>query len=219
MGAPVALRVSRAFSVDVAPLGRAREYVALPVDEYAVLDASAVRRVGDGRRFRVSAGRQKFMFLDVEPVGTIEVARTADGCVQSLVGAEILDRGGGRGATLVASVNASLRDVRLRNEVSATRTADGGEAIRCRIDIEGEFTEGAFARVGESMNAICAWSLRAVMPWFLTRLAADYERWARGEPRDADVERANLASIAAKIIAGSRGRLPDGVRECELDAA
>ena len=97
MGAPVALRVSRAFSVDVAPLGRAREYVALPVDEYAVLDASAVRRVGDGRRFRVSAGRQKFMFLDVEPVGTIEVARTADGCVQSLVGAEILDRGGGGG--------------------------------------------------------------------------------------------------------------------------
>ena len=119
----------------------------------------------------------------------------------------------------MASVNASLRDVRLRNEVSATRTADGGEAIRCRIDIEGEFTEGAFARVGESMNAICGWSLRAVMPWFLTRLAADYERWARGEPRDADVERANLASIAAKIIAGSRGRLPDGVRECELDAA
>ena len=50
--------------------------------------------------------------------------------------------------------------------------------------------------------------------WFLTQLAADYARWARDEPRTT-AENASLASVAGKIIAGSRGKLPEGVRECE----
>lgn len=212
------LRVSRAFTVDVSPPGRVREYVALPAKEYALLDPSAVTRSDASERtFTVSAGRQKFAFLDVEPVGTIEVSATEDGCVQSLVDARMVNFGSERSGAVVEAVNASLRDLRLRNAVTATSGSDGeGDAIKCRIDVRGEFTEGVFARAGGSMNAIVGFSLRAVMPWFLTRLAEDYAKWARDEPRTSAMEKANLATVAAKILAGSRGKLPEGVRECEI---
>ncbi|CEF97694.1 unnamed product [Ostreococcus tauri] len=207
------LRVSRAFTVDVSPPGRVREYVALPAKEYALLDPSAVTRSDASERtFTVSAGRQKFAFLDVEPVGTIEVSATEDGCVQSLVDARMVNFGSERSGAVVEAVNASLRDLRLRNAVTATSGSDGeGDAIKCRIDVRGEFTEGVFARAGGSMNAIVGFSLRAVMPWFLTRLAEDYAKWARDEPRTSAMEKANLATVAAKILAGSRGKLPEGV--------
>jgi Na+/melibiose symporter-like transporter len=54
-----------------------------------------------------------------------------------------------------------------------------------------------------------------VLPWFLTQLAADYGRWARGEARSAT--NASLTEVAAKIIAGSRGKLPAGVEEVECE--
>ena len=99
--------------------------------------------------------------------------------------------------------------------MTATRCEDTGRAsIRCQIDVWGDFREGVFARAGTRLNTILGWSLGAVMPWFLTQLAADYARWARDEPRTT-AENASLASVAGKIIAGSRGKLPEGVRECE----
>jgi len=214
------LRVSRAFIADLdadAPR-RALEYVGLPAEEYNLIDPENVTLDEDG--FVVSAGRQRLLFLDVEPRGTVRVAASADGngCVQTLVRAEIvnLKPDDARSAKVIDSINASLKDLRLRNEVTATTSDDGArEAIKCQIDVAGDFREGVFARAGGRLNTVLGWSLGAVMPWFLTQLAADYGRWSRNEPRVS--EDASLANVASKIIAGSRGKLPPGVRECACE--
>ena len=175
------------------------------------------RASDDANGFVVSAGRQKLLFLDVEPRGTVRVDASEEGCVQSLVDAVIVNRNpdDAKATKIIDAINASLKDLRLRNEVTATRCEDTGRAsIRCQIDVWGDFREGVFARAGTRLNTILGWSLGAVMPWFLTQLAADYARWARDEPRTT-AENASLASVAGKIIAGSRGKLPEGVRECE----
>jgi hypothetical protein len=230
------VRVTRAFSVAVCSNGKhgadevedarrgrsARDYVALPANEYNLLDAENVSRADDGDAgggdgFVVSAGRQRLLFLDVEPRGMIRVRTSEGGCVQELVSAEIvnLKPGDDRSAEVTKAINLSLKDLRLRNEVSAERDERSGEErIRCQIDVVGDFTEGVFARAGGRLNTILGWSLGAVMPWFLTQLASDYRAWSRDEPRVT--ENASLASVAAKIIAGSRGKLPEGVRECEI---
>jgi|TARA_B100000003_G_C10930998_1_gene371134 hypothetical protein len=213
------VRVSRAFIADLdadAPR-RALEYVSLPANEYNLIDPENVTHDASGG-FVVSAGRQRLLFLDVEPRGTVRVDAREDGngCVQTLVGAEIvnLKPTDGRSAKVIDAVNASLKDLRLRNEVTATTSDDGArDAIKCQIDVAGDFREGVFARAGGRLNTVLGWSLGAVMPWFLTQLAADYGRWSRNEPRVN--EDASLARVASEIIAGSRGRLPPGVRECE----
>ena len=64
------------------------------------------------------------------------------------------------------------------------------------------------------MKTIIAWRWGGRTTWIWTRLATDEARWARDEPRTT-AENASLASVAGKIIAGSRGKLPEGVRECE----
>ena len=217
------VRVSLAFAVDLGDAARdgartAREYVALPATEYNLIDPENVSRASDDANgFVVSAGRQKLLFLDVEPRGTVRVDASEEGCVQSLVDAVIVNRNpdDAKATKIIDAINASLKDLRLRNEVTATRCEDTGRAsIRCQIDVWGDFREGVFARAGTRLNTILGWSLGAVMPWFLTQLAADYARWARDEPRTT-AENASLASVAGKIIAGSRGKLPEGVRECE----
>jgi hypothetical protein len=213
------LRVSRAFSVAVPKAPKpAKDYVALPAKEYNLLDETNVQRVdGDGDDgFVVSAGRQKLLFLDVEPRGVVKVCVSEGGCVQKLVAAEIINLKpeDARSANVTNAINLSLKDLKLRNEVTATEESDGSERIRCQIDVAGDFREGVFARAGGRLNTILGWSLGAVMPWFLTQLAADYERWARDERRVQ--ENASLTSVAAKIIAGSRGNLPEGVRESEV---
>ena len=212
------LRVARAFTVDVERCARsAREYVALPAKEYNLIDPSNVSRTDDSG-FMVSAGRQKMLFLDVEPRGAVRVDATENGCEQQLVMAEIvnLKPDDARSVSVVRAINASLKDLKLRNSVTCVRSEDGGgEKIRVQITVAGDFTEGIFARAGGRLNTILGWSLGAVLPWFLTQLAADYGRWAKGEPRSAT--NASLTEVAAKIIAGSRGKLPAGVEEVECD--
>ena len=92
----------------------------------------------------MSAGPQKMLWLEVEPVGFIKVEAAPDGCVQSLMGAEMVDCSaaqGGKSRKLVSSINASLKDLRLKNMLSAVESQDGQPQIRCQIDITGSFTE------------------------------------------------------------------------------
>ena len=83
---------------------------------------------------------------------------------------------------LLAAMNASLRDLRMRNRISAVKDAStGDEQIKCQIDVFGEFTEGPFAAAGGArLNNLLSWCLGAVMPWFLDQLTKDYGDWAAG---------------------------------------
>ena len=84
---------------------------------------------------------------------------------------------------LLAAMNASLRDLRMRNRISAVKdAATGDEQIKCQIDVFGEFTEGPFAAAGGArLNNLLSWCLGAVMPWFLDLLTKDYGNWAAGD--------------------------------------
>lgn len=100
--------------------------------------------------FRVSAGSQKILWLEVEPVGLLRIVPTENGCDQILEGAVMNDakaaRTGRADSKILASMNASLRDLRMRNRISAVKDeATGDEKIKCQIDVYVRFTEGPFA--------------------------------------------------------------------------
>lgn len=221
------LDVSRAFTADISPealagaMGPDRgvlQYVRLPAEEYNVLDSKAVTRV-EPETFRVTAGSQKILWLEVEPVGLLRIAQTEDGCEQVLEGAVMNDakaaRTGKRDSKLLAAMNASLRDMRMRNRISAVKDeGTGQEKIRCQIDVYGTFTEGPFAAAGSArLTNLLSWCLGAVMPWFLDQLTRDYGDWAAGRPRGR--EKVNVAAVAKEILGGGKGQLPQGIAEVE----
>ena len=230
-GPGAVLGVSRAFTVEVSekavknalPGRGVLEYVRLPAEEYNVLDSDAVTRVGE-HTFRVAAGAQKILWLEVEPVGVISIRPTEDGCEQILLGATMADakarRTGGKENGIVAAMNASLRDLRMCNRIGATY-GDGSvrtpssrpDTISCQIDIGGTFTEGPFAAAGsDRLNGVLAWCLGGVMPWFLNQLALDYGDWSLRRARGR--REVNVAGVASEILNGtSKGILPPGVRE------
>ena len=182
------LDVSRAFTVDIDPSIVANampnrgvlEYVRLPANEYNVLDSSAVQRIDDGT-FRINAGIQKILMWEIEPVGTLRIVPTPDGCEQVLLGATMNDVKAsrtGKRSKVIDAMNQSLKDLKMANTVSA---AKNGAAIKCQIDVAGTFTEGPFAAAGsERLCGLLDWCLRSVLPWFLEQLAVDYRDWARG---------------------------------------
>ena len=234
------LDVSRAFTADIdpaltaaTPQGRSLlDYVRLPAEEYNVLDADNVRPTGDGA-FTVRAGVQKILFLEVEPVGVLRIVPTTNGCDQILEGAVMNDAKAARRGTppnaIIASMNASLRDLKMRNRISAVPSPSssggggggggGAEAIKCQIDVAGTFTEGPFAAAGgDRLNGLLSWCLGAVMPWFLGQLALYYGDWSAGKPRGR--RSVDVGAVAGEIIGGARrGTLPPGVREVETEAS
>ena len=227
------LDISRAFTVDIdipsmstptdASLPRRTrtllEYVRLPAEQYNLLDSDAVSRITSDT-FRVSAGVQKILWLKVEPSGEIRIAPTVDGCVQSMSRAEVRDASTGsaamRSSNIIRALNASLNSLNLRNTIAAvTHPTSGQPQIRCQIDVQGVFTEGPFATpAGAKVGQVMLWALGAVMPWFLTQLRSDYADWAAERPRGANA--ASLSSVATKIFAGSKGKLPEGVSEVPI---
>jgi hypothetical protein len=230
-GPGAVLGVSRAFAVQVSekavkealPGRGVLEYVRLPAEEYNVLDSDAVTRVGE-HTFRVAAGAQKILWLEVEPVGVISIRPTEDGCEQILLGATMADakarRTGGKENGIVAAMNASLRDLRMCNRIRATYGEDAvrtpssrPDTISCQIDIGGTFTEGPFAAAGsDRLNGVLQWCLGGVMPWFLNQLSNDYGDWSLKQPRGR--REVNVAAVASEILNGtSKGILPPGVRE------
>jgi len=225
------LGVSRAYTVRVpkkaveaALPGRGiLEYVRLPAEEYNVLDSDAVTRVGE-HTFRVAAGAQKILWLEVEPVGVISIRPTEDGCEQILRGATMRDakakRTGGKENGIISAMNSSLKSLRMCNRISAAHDEDSNgtglsrrDCIRCQIDVGGTFTDGPFAAAGsDRLNGILRWCLGGVMPWFLNQLAQDYDDWAQQRPRGR--REVNVAGVASEILNGTgKGILPDGVRE------
>ena len=228
-GEGVHLSVSRAFTADVAPEALAGatgsdrgvlEYVRLPAEEYNVLDSNAVTRV-EPETFRVTAGVQKILFLEVEPVGLIRIVPTPSGCDQILEGAVMNDakaaRMGKKDSKLLAAMNGSLRDLRMRNRISAVKGPAGDEKIRCQIDVYGTFTEGPFAMAGgERLHNLLTWCLGAVMPWFLSQLTKDYGDWAAERPRGR--QKVNVAQVTSEILGGSKGNLPPGITEVACEA-
>ena len=222
-GGSAVLDASRAFTARINPeaVANARadrsvlEYVRLPAEEYNVLDSNAVTRIAPDT-FRVAAGAQKILWLEVEPVGLLKIVRTDDGCEQILLGAEMGDAKAARTGKppngIVAAMNASLKDLRMKNRISAV-DVDGSVGIKCQIDISGEFTEGPFAAAGsDRLNGILRWCLGAVMPWFLDQLSDDYDDWSAGKPRGR--ENVNVAAVASEILnGGAKGILPPGIAE------
>eukprot|EP00854_Cymbomonas_tetramitiformis_P023059 gene23060-27904_t len=85
------LQCLHVFAIDVEEGEKSvEEYVTLPAKRYSVLDSKAVQRVGEDT-FRVSTGRQSFMFgQSGEPVGVIEVALGDNWVNQTLTSAEIV---------------------------------------------------------------------------------------------------------------------------------
>jgi hypothetical protein len=219
------LDVSRAFTVDIDPSIVANampnrgvlEYVRLPANEYNVLDSSAVQRIDDGT-FRINAGIQKILMWEIEPVGTLRIVPTPDGCEQVLLGATMNDVKAsrtGKRSKVIDAMNQSLKDLKMANTVSA---AKNGAAIKCQIDVAGTFTEGPFAAAGsERLCGLLDWCLRSVLPWFLEQLAVDYRDWARGQPRGR--RKVNVTQVASEILAGGKGKLPPGVAESPVEAS
>jgi hypothetical protein len=230
------LGVSRAYVVSVDQLlvqnalpGRGiLEYVRLPAEQYNVLDSNAVQRIGE-HTFRVAAGSQKILWMEVEPVGVLSIRPTANGCEQILKGATMNDtkatRTGKKENGIVKAMNASLKDLRMCNRISAVygdgqnsyddsiSSSSPPNAIRCQIDIAGNFSEGPFAAAGsDRLNAVLLWCLQGVMPWFLNQLSQDYGDWSLKKPRGKrDV---NVAAVASEILNGtSKGILPPGVKK------
>lgn len=222
------LDCSRAFTVDIPPAIVADalpdrgvlQYVRLPAEEYNVLDSSAVERIDVGT-FRVNAGTQKILMWEIEPVGTLRIVPTDNGCEQILLGAVMNDvkaRRTGKESVVIRAMNASLKDLTMRNAVSAVAGASGteGTAIRCQIDVAGTFTEGPFAAAGsQRLCAMLDWCLRSVLPWFLEQLAADYADWASGRARGKRT--VNVTQVAGEILAGGKGQLPPGVAESAVE--
>lgn len=222
-GGSAVLDASRAFTARINPeaVANARadrsvlEYVRLPAEEYNVLDSNAVTRIAPDT-FRVAAGAQKILWLEVEPVGLLKIVRTDDGCEQILLGAEMGDAKAARTGKppngIVVAMNASLKDLRMKNRISAV-DVDGSVGIKCQIDISGEFTEGPFAAAGsDRLNGILRWCLGAVMPWFLDQLSDDYDDWSAGKPRGR--KNVNVAAVASEILnGGAKGILPPGIAE------
>lgn len=219
------LDVSRAFTVDIDPSivtnampnRGVLEYVRLPANEYNVLDSSAVQRIDDGT-FRINAGIQKILMWEIEPVGTLRIVPTPDGCEQVLLGATMNDVKAartGKRSKVIDAMNQSLKDLKMANTVSA---AKNGAAIKCQIDVAGTFTEGPFAAAGsERLCGLLDWCLRSVLPWFLEQLAVDYRDWACGQPRGR--RKVNVTQVASEILAGGKGKLPPGVAESPVEAS
>ena len=222
------LDCSRAYTVDIPreivanalPNRGVLQYVRLPAEEYNVLDSSAVERIDVGT-FRVNAGTQKILMWEIEPVGTLRIVPTDDGCEQILLGAVMNDvkaRRTGKESVVIRAMNASLKDLTMRNAVTAVDGTDGrdGTAIRCQIDVAGTFTEGPFAAAGsQRLSSMLDWCLRSVLPWFLEQLAADYADWASGKARGK--RKVNVTQVAGEILAGGKGKLPPGVAESAVE--
>ena len=222
------LDCSRAYTVDIPreivanalPNRGVLQYVRLPAEEYNVLDSSAVERIDVGT-FRVNAGTQKILMWEIEPVGTLRIVPTDDGCEQILLGAVMNDvkaRRTGKESVVIRAMNASLKDLTMRNAVTAVDGADGrdGTAIRCQIDVAGTFTEGPFAAAGsQRLSSMLDWCLRSVLPWFLEQLAADYADWASGKARGK--RKVNVTQVAGEILAGGKGKLPPGVAKSAVE--
>ena len=211
--------IPRAIVADALPNRGVLQYVRLPAEEYNVLDSSAVTRIDVGT-FRVNAGAQKILMWEIEPVGTLRIVPTNDGCEQILLGAVMNDvkaRRTGKESVVIKAMNASLKDLTMRNAVSAVKSgSEGGTAIRCQIDVAGTFTEGPFAAAGsQRLCAMLDWCLRSVLPWFLEQLAADYADWASGKARGKRA--VNVAQVAGEILAGGKGKLPPGVAESAVE--
>lgn len=160
--------IPRAIVADALPNRGVLQYVRLPAEEYNVLDSSAVTRVDVGT-FRVNAGAQKILMWEIEPVGTLRIVPTDDGCEQILLGAVMNDVKAlrtGKESVVIKAMNASLKDLTMRNAVSAVKVGSDGTAIRCQIDVAGTFTEGPFAAAGSRrLCAMLDWCLRSVLPW------------------------------------------------------
>ena len=207
------LDCSRAYTVDIPreivanalPNRGVLQYVRLPAEEYNVLDSSAVERIDVGT-FKVNAGTQKILMWEIEPVGTLRIVPTDDGCEQILLGAVMNDvkaRRTGKESVVIRAMNASLKDLTMRNAVTAVDGADGrdGAAIRCQIDVAGTFTEGPFAAAGsQRLSSMLDWCLRFVLPWFLEQLAADYADWASGKARGK--RKVNVTQVAGRYCGG-----------------
>lgn len=211
--------IPRAIVADALPNRGVLQYVRLPAEEYNVLDSSAVTRIDVGT-FRVNAGTQKILMWEIEPVGTLRIVPTNDGCEQILLGAVMNDvkaRRTGKESVVIKAMNASLKDLTMRNSVSAVKSgSEGGTAIRCQIDVAGTFTEGPFAAAGsQRLCAMLDWCLRSVLPWFLEQLAADYADWASGKARGKRA--VNVTQVAGEILAGGKGKLPPGVAESAVE--
>ena len=212
------LDCSRAYTVDIPreivanalPNRGVLQYVRLPAEEYNVLDSSAVERIDVGT-FRVNAGTQKILMWEIEPVGTLRIVPTDDGCEQILLGAVMNDvkaRRTGKESVVIRAMNASLKDLTMRNAVTAVDGADGrdGTAIRCQIDVAGTFTEGPFAAAGSQrlsshvglVPAIGAAVVPRATRGGLTRIGRRAS--ARGK------RKVNVTQVAGEILAGGKGK-------------
>lgn len=215
------LFVARSFAVDVGvdgPKGRTlRDYVRLPAERYNVLDSRAVTRVpGEEGTFRVSTGLQRMVMFEAEPVGYVQIEVLPNGVEQRLTRAELVPAAG-KASKVVDEINATLGNVRLTNTVTARAGPGDTVQLCCQLILSGAFTRGVLASVPEErLNGLMSWALGVAMPWFLTKLRTDYRQWERGEERRASLGAGEMAALA-KSLMSSRGPLPEGVTELEVE--
>lgn len=208
------LSVSRQYAIRL-PEGtekdKALEYVRLPAKQYNLLDNSAVERLPDDS-FRIRPGKVKMMFVgEVEPTASVRIDVNGAGVRQSVQDAELLIPEGSKQSAVASQINKTLRQMRIQNDVQVL--AESSE-LTCRVSVNANFTEGVMSRVPEErLNGLVGWALGAVLPWFLTKLSEDFERWARGDPSRAQMSSGEIPALAARLAAGNRGELPEGVRE------
>ena len=85
----------------------AGEYMALPASQYSVLDGAKVERLSDDT-FRVYVGVISFFNFEVEPVLTLMVKPTDNGCIIEMLACKL------RGSPLIESQNCKF-SARMKN--------------------------------------------------------------------------------------------------------
>ena len=170
------------------------EYVRLPAKRYNVLDKSKVKLVGEDE-FEVSVGELNMGFGKARPSAVIRVVEEEDGCTQVMRNAEL------HGTGMLKNANGMFEGLKLTNRVSAAQgvTAEvvkrGGKkqqqqgnataTLICVVSVEGEFESAALAKIGnERLNQLTTKTFNAVLPWFVGKLAKDYEDWSYGRKRE-----------------------------------
>jgi len=195
------------------------EYVRLPAKRYNVLDKSKVKLVGDDE-FEVSVGEMNMGLGKARPSAVIRVVEEEDGCTQVMRNAEL------HGTGMLANANGMFEGLRLTNRVAAAEVAEGADVslaqpgkgskggggkvsatLSCVVSVEGEFESAALAKIGNArLNQLTAKTFDMVLPWFVGKLAKDYQDWSYDRKRESgkakDGEMRDLMADAMKQSTG-----------------
>mmetsp|Transcript_31194 Transcript_31194/g.101725 ORF Transcript_31194/g.101725 Transcript_31194/m.101725 type:complete len:238 (-) Transcript_31194:2037-2750(-) len=194
------------------------DYVRLPAEKYNVLDADSVKKIGDDG-FVVAPGRQKLLWLEVEPRAVLQIELEKTGVRQRVTEismAPVVEGKTERDRGLIAEIQNLCEQVSMENIVTA-ESENGEDELAVELRLEGEFERGIMARVPEAqLNRLVDFAVGVATPWFVSKLAQDFTDWSAGRKRR--MNSGEIGSLARELMSGAASKkLPEGVREIALE--